>query len=207
MENDRGKRSEKSEKKQTSHQRKIGWVSFGAGIVVTLLVLLGAGMFVVYSGGYNVAASEEHRSLVRWALDTNFHRSVENNARGITAPETITSQMVAEGGEHYKKTCAYCHAGPDGERAEWANGMRPLPPALSEAAAEWEINEVFWLAKHGVRLSGMPAFGETHDDQALWNIAAFVKTLPALAPEEYEGIGSTEPLEPSTPFPEASQTP
>ena len=67
--------------------------------------------------------------------------------------------------------------------------MRPRPPHLAEAAAEWKLEEVFWLAKHGIKMSGMPAFGPTHQDQMLWNVAAFVKQLPAMTPEEYAAFG------------------
>lgn len=164
-------------------------IAFAGGVLATLLIALVTVMAVVYSGAYNIAASEQHRSFVRWALDTNFHRSVENSARGLAAPESITPEMIAEGGEHYKETCAICHGGPGEERAQWADGMRPSPPELTEAAAEWQINEIFWLAKHGVRMTGMPAFGSAHDDATLWGIAAFVKELPAMTPEEYQAIG------------------
>jgi hypothetical protein len=67
--------------------------------------------------------------------------------------------------------------------------MRPRPPHLTEAAADWDLREVFWLVRHGVKMSGMPAFGPSQDDQAIWNIAAFVKELPAMTPERYAALG------------------
>jgi len=67
--------------------------------------------------------------------------------------------------------------------------MLPQPPRLVEQAAHWEPNEVFWLVKHGVRMSGMPAFGETHEDAELWNIAAFVKQLAGMTAREYAELG------------------
>jgi mono/diheme cytochrome c family protein len=70
--------------------------------------------------------------------------------------------------------------------------MRPQPPHLTEAAAHWELREVFWLVRHGVKMTGMPAFGPTHDDETLWSIAAFVKELPGMTPERYGGLGSAE---------------
>lgn len=63
--------------------------------------------------------------------------------------------------------------------------MRPRPPHLTEAAAHWEPKEIFWLVKHGAKMTGMPAFGPTHDDKTLWNVAAFVSQLPAMTPERY----------------------
>ena len=167
--------------------------STGIGVVagaLAVLALLGlVGLFVVYTGAFNVAATEEHASFTRWAFDTTFHNSVERRADGIDPPDAITPAMVAAGAGAYQSTCQHCHAGPGVERAEWASGMRPRPPHLAEAAAEWAPEEVFWIVKYGVKMSGMPAFGPTHDDEALWSIVAFVKQLPAMTPEDYAALG------------------
>lgn len=168
-------------------------ISVAAASVVGTLVVLGLVLIVVvYTGAYNVAATEDHVSPVRWALNTTQHTSVDRRAVGAAAPERFTPEMIAAGASMYKGTCQHCHAGPGVERADWASGMRPRPPHLSEAAPEWELPEVFWLAKHGVKMSGMPAFGPTHQDQMLWNVAAFVKRLPAMTPEEYAAFGGAD---------------
>lgn len=160
---------------------------------VGLFVLAGiAGLVVVYSGAYNVAATEEHASFTRWAFDTSFRNSVESRAGGVLVPEQISAEMLATGAAEYKEYCQHCHSGPGVERAEWANGMRPRPPHLAEAAAEWEIEEVYWLVSHGVKMTGMPAFGPSHDAETIWGIAAFVKELPAMTPEAYAEAGGEE---------------
>ena len=164
------------------------------GIIVgalAVVVLAGVGgVAAVYTGAYNIAATEEHVSFVRWALDTTMQNSVERQARTVPQPPSFTPEMVASGAGAYKGMCQHCHAGVGVQRSSWANGMRPRPPHLSEAAAHWEPSEVFWLVKHGVRMTGMPAFGPTHDDQTIWSIVAFVKALPAMTPERYTSLGS-----------------
>ncbi|WP_230531078.1 c-type cytochrome [Microvirga roseola] len=170
--------------------RKLTGLGIGTGALSVLAIAGIIGLVVVYSGAYNVAATEEHASFTRWAFDTTFHNSVESRADDIAAPAEFTPAMVAAGAGPYKAMCQHCHAGPGVERAEWASGTRPRPPHLSEAAARWEPEEVFWIVRHGVKMSGMPAFGPSHDDQAIWNIVAFVKQLPAMAPERYAALGS-----------------
>lgn len=160
-----------------------------AGVIGTLVVFALIGLVVVYTGSYNIAATEDHTSFTRWAFDTTFRNSIEGRAANVAAPESFTPAMIEAGASTYKATCQNCHAGPGVERAGWASGMRPRPPHLTEAAAEWELREVFWLAKHGAKMTGMPAFGPTHDDQTLWNVAAFVKQLPAMTPEDYAEFG------------------
>lgn len=165
----------------------------GMGIAIGALGLLAlfaiAGLLVIYTGAYNVAASEQHMSLTRWAFDTTMHRSVEQRAAEVSDPGEATPALLAKGASEYRAMCQHCHAGPGVKREPWAEGMRPRPPHLVEAAAEWQRNEVFWLIKHGVKMSGMPAFGAEHDDETLWAIASFVKQLPAMTPERYATLG------------------
>lgn len=160
----------------------LGSLVGAAGFVA---VLAAVGFLVVYTGSFNVAATEEHPSFIRWAFDTTFRNSVERRAAELGQPEKFTPAMIAAGGADYRAMCEHCHAGPGHKRADWASGMRPRPPHLVEAAVHWTPREVFWLAKHGVKMTGMPAFGPTHDDRTLWNIAAFVKELPAMTPQRY----------------------
>jgi mono/diheme cytochrome c family protein len=161
-----------------------GWKSFLLGALATLLLMAAIALLVVLSGGYNVAATERHTTLGAWALNTNFTNSVQSQADGIAAPE-LTRAMVDAGAQEYKAMCAHCHGGVGQPRAEWAEGMRPKPPALAEAAQEWRASEVFWLVKHGAKMTGMPSFGGTHDDATIWNIAAFVKAMPDMPATEY----------------------
>lgn len=166
-------------------------IGLAAGVAGCAALLAAFGLSVVYTGGYNVAATEDHASFVRWAFDTTFHNSVQRRATTALAPETITPAMIERGARHYEAMCRHCHAAPGVERSEWAGGMRPRPPHLAEAAPHWALEEVYWLVKHGVRMTGMPAFGPTHDEQTLWSMAAFVKELPAMTPERYAALAGS----------------
>jgi mono/diheme cytochrome c family protein len=184
---DHGQQSEGHDKPGARDGKLV--LAFVAGVVATFVVVAVVGLFVVYTGAYNVAASEDHTSLVRWALDTNFRKAVNNATDGLAAP-AATPAMAAAGRRPYKETCQNCHGGPGVERARWASGMRPIPPHLHEEAAEWEREEIYWIARHGVRMTGMPSFATTFDDETLWSIATFVKNLPAMTPEEYAASGA-----------------
>jgi mono/diheme cytochrome c family protein len=166
----------------------IGIVIGAMGLLVLAVV---AALVFIYSGAYNIAATEEHASLTRWAFDTTFHKSVEARANAVAAPGDLAA-LTMDGAAHYRRMCEHCHGAPGTERAEWAGGMRPRPPRLQEAASEWEASEVFWLVKHGAKMTGMPAFGPTHDDRTLWSFVAFVKAMPAMSPQEYATSGDRE---------------
>jgi len=49
------------------------------------------------------------------------------------------------------------------------------------------------VVKHGIKMTGMPAWGVTHDDDLLWDVVAFVRKLPELTPEQYEALVKNAP--------------
>jgi len=74
-------------------------------------------------------------------------------------------------------------------------GLYPKPPNLVSEDIDEEYDhesgyakarEQFWIIKHGIKASGMPAWRLTHDDQRIWAMVAFVQKLPELTPEEYQ---------------------
>lgn len=163
-----------------------------AAVVATLLILIAAGLIVVYTGAYNVAASDGHAPITRWAFDTTMKNSIRARADGLTPPE-FTPAGLREGAHEFQEYCVHCHGGPGVKPHEWASGMLPNPPELSHAAEEWSTAEIFWIVKHGIKMSGMPPFGEGHSDRTVWNIAGFVERLPAMTPEQYRALtGSSD---------------
>ena len=166
-------------------KRGIG-TGIAAGIAGTLLAALAIWLLTVYTGAYNVAATDPHADIVRWTLDTNMHHSVKGGASSLTPPEQVSEQALREGARIYAETCAHCHGAPGMEQESWAGNMRPEPPKLRHAAAEWQAPEVFWIVKHGIKMTGMPAFAPEHDDATLWGVTAFVKRLPGMTPQEYQ---------------------
>ncbi len=66
--------------------------------------------------------------------------------------------------------------------------MNPQPPLLSDASKQGRDNELFWIIKNGVRMTGMPAFGLTHRDEEIWAIVGFVRQLSHISAEQYEQL-------------------
>ena len=161
------------------------------GILLTLLTLLaGAAVWltVAYTGRYNVAASDRHRDAVRWTLDSTMHRSVSRRAGSVRMPVSVPEGMQEAGARHYAESCAHCHGAPGRGPAGWSRGMRPEPPHLTEAAAEWSPEELLWIIENGIKMSGMPAFGTHLGPEDTVAIAAFVRGLPDLTAEDYAAM-------------------
>jgi mono/diheme cytochrome c family protein len=156
-----------------------------AGFLLAIVVLAAAGLAVVYSGAYNVAASAPHTALGTWLLDTAKRRSIEVRARSVQAPAQMSDEQAQRGFKEFDAMCVACHGAPGKEPNEAGKGLLPQPPALNEAARAWDRPQLFWIVKNGVKFTGMPAFGATHDDATIWDIVAFLERLPVVTPEEY----------------------
>jgi len=166
---------------------------FLAGFVCALALLAIAGAAYIYSGQYDVAASTPHGSLEKWVLSTAMTHSVVSRADNIGEPPTFTDEMVRDGFAHYDDMCATCHVGPGIEQSEISKGLNPPAPNIAEAVKAWTPRQLFWIIKNGVKMTAMPSFGATHNDQQVWNIVAFVEKLPGMSPQEYERLKQTVP--------------
>jgi hypothetical protein len=83
--------------------------------------------------------------------------------------------------------CIDCHLAPDAKESEIREGLYPQPPNLTEQI-DASPAEMFWVIKHGIKMSAMPAWGKTHDDGSIWGIVAFLQKLPELTPEQYQAL-------------------
>ncbi|MBA7470541.1 hypothetical protein ES707_05828 [subsurface metagenome] len=165
---------------------------FLAGVAVTALVLAGTAIALIFSGIYNVAAVQSLHPGLAWILRTTMENSVHRQATSIVPPQDFATR-AAEGFQDFDDMCVQCHGAPGRERSEIGEGLAPQPPNLQNAAQAWTPSEVFWIVKNGVHMTGMPAFGPTHDDQRLWAIVAFVKSLPGMTAERYNQLGGRFP--------------
>jgi mono/diheme cytochrome c family protein len=156
----------------------------GTIVAMFALFVLGAAAFV-FSGAYDVSASEPHSALVEWLLDATKDRSIRARGAEVAAMPALDSATVAHGFEHFHAMCVDCHGAPGVDPGETGRGLTPEPPELSTEAAELSDGELFWVTKNGIRFTGMPAFGATHSDDELWAIVAFVRQLEDLGAEGY----------------------
>ncbi len=124
-----------------------------------------------------------------------MERSVRHHARKIQVPSLADPEIVQAGALSYDAMCSPCHGAPGASLPEMAQGFDPQPPALAEEVKEWTPAELFWITKHGIKLTGMPAWGPTHNDQELWEIVAFLEKLPTLSPADYQAL--TRPTKPT----------
>ncbi|MEO7558053.1 MAG: cytochrome c [Gammaproteobacteria bacterium] len=159
-----------------------------AAIAIFIALMMGTALLVIYSGLYNVAATQPDNPLVRWALSTTSDHSISYHAKQIKAPLLTDAALIKEGLYHYREMCVPCHGRPGLYPTELNKGLNPRAPKLAESAKEFNASELFWVIKNGIKMTGMPAWGTSHSDDKIWAIVAFVKRLPALTPQEYVAL-------------------
>jgi len=162
-------------------------------VASALLVLVGVAAIWIYAGLYNIAADVPHPQPVYWLLETIGDRSVAARARDVVVPKNLNDpSRISRGAGQYADMCSGCHLAPGMKRTEISRGLYPRAPELRHKT-DLTPAEQFWIVKHGVKMTGMPAWGVTHDDELLWDVVAFVRKLPELTPDQYESLVKNAP--------------
>jgi mono/diheme cytochrome c family protein len=162
-------------------------------VLATLAVLAIGGPLVGYavmmSGVYNVAATSQHLQFVYTFLEKGMHQSVRLRARDIAAPQQLDQPtLIASGARLYNVHCLECHGAPGVAPAGIGMGMQPVPGPLVDATGKWQPNELYWIVRHGIKMSGMPAWEYRISDDEIWQTVAFVQQMPNLSPADYKAI-------------------
>jgi mono/diheme cytochrome c family protein len=148
----------------------------GAGVLATvlwLIVWIGAG------------------GQVDWPLRLALERKIERGAASLPAPPVYDERRRVIGFRLYSGLCARCHSEPAGGREMWADTLVPQPPDLTQPGRNRDVRQLFWIICHGEARTGMPAWRAHRSDDAIWDLAFFVKNLPRLGPPDYQQMMAT----------------
>jgi mono/diheme cytochrome c family protein len=148
---------------------------------------LGAALFVWF-GVYDISATDQHTRPVYQLLDYAMRRSVKARAVVPVPPTLDTPQRVRAGGALYREHCVQCHGAPGVGPQAVALGLTPAPNNLVPSGRDWRPGEVFWVVKHGIKMSGMPAWIHRLSDEEIWHVVAFVRAMPLMTVADYEAL-------------------
>ena len=158
-----------------------------------LLAVIAVAAFGIHGGVYNVAADAPHTQPVFWLLETMRDRSIAARAAGVVVPGDFADpKRLAAGAGQYAEMCSGCHLAPGMKRTEISRGLYPRAPELRRGSRATPAED-FWVVKHGLKMSGMPSWGVTHDDEVLWDVVAFLRKLPDLTSDEYQALVKSAP--------------
>ena len=162
----------------------------GVAALAALAVFVGILFYAGY-GFYDVGADTPHWDITRKLMEVVRDRSIAVRANRVELPDLQDEQLILKGAGQYAAMCVNCHLAPEQSDSEIRPGLYPKPPNLTEQRIDPKT--VFWVTKHGLKMSGMPAWGLGHDDATIWSIVAFVTKLPGLSAEHYKDMVARAP--------------
>jgi mono/diheme cytochrome c family protein len=164
---------------------------FLLGVVNTLLVCAIGAYAYVNAGPYQIGADVPHTPLTLRLVERLRDASTERAAKQVQVPGDLSDRnLIAAGAREYAEECTGCHLAPGRTSSELRAGLYPQPPNLAKDGIDDDA-EAFWIIKHGIKMSAMPAWGRTNDDRRIWSLVAFLKTLPGLSPAQYQALVGT----------------
>jgi mono/diheme cytochrome c family protein len=168
------------------------WVKHGVITVLVVLAILIVGVAAyVHSGVYDIGADAPHTRPVFAFMQALRNRSIEHHAKDVVVPDLGDPQLVLKGAGQYAAMCTGCHLAPGMAESEIRPGLYPRPPNLSQVRVDSRV--AFWVIKHGVKMSAMPAWGTSHDDPTIWSMVAFLRQLPQMTPQQYKDMVARAP--------------
>lgn len=161
---------------------------FGLTVGGLLVIGLVVSAIVVVSGVVPIKASSGHWPITKWFLQFSKNRSVATHSQAIETPPLDDSARILRGAGHYENACATCHGSPLRDRSPVALASTPTPPSLPPLIQKREPRELFYVVKHGILFTGMPAWPTQSRDDEVWDMVAFLIQLPEFDRQEYTDL-------------------
>jgi len=158
-------------------------IGFAAAIVI-----LPAGCLAYFAVGFSpIRADLKPSALETAVLRSAVHASVRRSAASVPNLPAASDDDIVAGGKLYVLGCQGCHGDVGGVYQENYD-LYPAPPQLSNAGTQYSEPELYWIVKHGVRMTGMSAYGPFYSEKQLWSLAAFLRRIDKLPPGMIEKI-------------------
>lgn len=156
---------------------------FLAGIIFTVAATALTGYVIIRTGVMPANADDRPPHFEVWAAKTSLHATLRRSAPKVADPLPASDNNLIAGIKLYEKSCAVCHGDASGNATPVAKGLYQKPPQLANDGVEDDPDGVtYWKLAHGIRWTGMPAFGKTLSDTQLWQLTLFLKTMDHLPP-------------------------
>ena len=165
--------------------------NFLSGVVVTLLVVILGSFAYLRLGFAEVRGDLPPSNWEKALMFSSAHASVRRRAPELPNPIPPTDENLIAGAKIYSEECSGCH-GAVGKADETGDSLYPPIPQLANVGTTYTEAQIFWVAKHGIRLSGMFANGKWDSDQKLWTVAAYIKRIKSLPPRVQQELTKPE---------------
>jgi len=157
-------------------------IAITAAIVLVAVVAFGA---VLLRGG--ITAKIEPTRVEAAAARKLRSMAIPGAFRHLSNPVAPSKDVIGAGLAHFADHCAMCHANDGSGQTEMGRNLYPRAPDLRLPATQGLTDgELFYIIENGVRLTGMPGFGDGTEEskRGSWHLVVFIRHLPRLSPDE-----------------------
>jgi mono/diheme cytochrome c family protein len=159
---------------------------FIGALIFWIVIAIIAYFVVAFTGAYQVGADVPHWGITRHAIGFLREHTIERRVADIKPPPLDDPALVKLGAQHYAEMCVGCHLAPGMGHSDLRDGLYPKPPNLTRFAPD--PAEAFWIIKHGLKMTAMPAWGATHDDHTIWAMVAYLQKQPRMSVDEFRTL-------------------
>jgi mono/diheme cytochrome c family protein len=167
-------------------------------LITVVLAFVIAGLVYVRATGLRAAAQpgSVERALALFARRV----AIPSAERTRANPMPASDEAIAAGLAHFADHCASCHGNDGSGDTELGRGLYPPPPDMRQNGTQRLTDgELFYIIEHGIRFTGMPAFGTGDDEHAeqSWQLVHFIRHLPELTEAEAGRMREMNPRPPA----------
>ncbi|MFW6340992.1 MAG: c-type cytochrome [Wenzhouxiangella sp.] len=168
---------------------------FRHGLITLLLAGLIAALVaatIIVGGRFDVSVSAQLPPPIHDLIHLTRVNAVKRATRDLQGrPADLNDrQVLLDAVRSFQALCADCHSPPGFPTPPLARSLNPPPADLTEVAGKRTLEELFWVTKHGIRMSAMPAWGQSQSDERLWAIATLVAHFAELSAAEYRAVST-----------------
>jgi mono/diheme cytochrome c family protein len=161
--------------------------NFAIGFIGGILILPIGWMGHFAFGLSQIRADAKPSGLETAILQSTVRASVRRGAAAIPNPPAENEETLVAGGKLYMAGCAGCH-GELGKPFQEDQDLFPPAPQLPHVGTQYSERELYWIVKHGIRMTGMSAYGPFYSEKQLWELVAFLRQINKLPPGVFESI-------------------
>jgi thiosulfate dehydrogenase len=163
--------------------------NFLLGVVAGVLLLVFCGVTYLRLGFAEVRADLAPAAWEMRLMKPAMQASVRRRAPAMPNPVAASEENLIAGGKLFINGCSGCH-GRAGNEEDISGSLFPPIPQFHKEGTSYTEAQIFWIAKHGIRRTGMFANGKWNSDQELWTMAAYIKRMRELPPAVQAALAS-----------------
>ncbi len=166
------------------------------GLLIFALVTLAAVLTLVGILRHGFSARDEPTALEAFVARRLRQLAVPSAARNMENPVAPTGEALSEARAHFADHCALCHANDGRGQTQIGQSFYPKAPDMASPTTQsLSDGELFYIIKHGIRLTAMPAWGKDtpEHDRKSWKLVHFIRHLPEITREEIDEMKEMNP--------------